>query len=404
MRTRHGASLRTPTIMNHNWEYKRLGDVCSFIGGGTPSKSNSSYYCGTIPWATVRDMTKFELSSTELSISEKAVAESATKILPKGMIIISTHVGLGKICLLMQDTAINQDLKGISFLFNEINKYFFSYWYRSIANYIISNGKGATVKGVTLDFMKSLPIPTPSMQIQEKIVSELDKINELIEVKRSQLKDLDALAQSLFYETFGDPIDNPMRWNVGILSDHADFKNGLNFTPSDNGNKVKCLGVGDFKANRYIKAENLSEFSIVESISEDYLLTKGDIIFVRSNGNKALIGRSIMYVSNDSPATFSGFCIRCRYNSDILSPLFLSYYLSSRTVREYITSQGRGCNISNLNQKILSSIPLMLPPLSLQNQFASKIEAIEAQKKLVEASIADLETLFASRMDYWFND
>lgn len=244
----------------------------------------------------------------------------------------------------------------------------------------------------------------PPIIRQTEIVSELDKINELIALKRNQLKDHDALAQSLFYEAFGEPIDNPMRWDVGMLSDYATFKNGLNFTPSDNGNKVKCLGVGDFKSNRYVKAENLPEISLVESISEDYLLTRGDIILVRSNGNKALIGRSIMYISDGSSATFSGFCIRCRYNRDILSPLFLSYYLSSKTVREYITSRGRGCNISNLNQKILSSIPLMLPPLSLQNQFAAKIETIEEQKTLVEASIADLETLLASRMDYWFND
>ena len=71
---------------------------------------------------------------------------------------------------------------------------------------------------------------------------------------------------------------------------------------------------------------------------------------------------------------------------------------------EYITSQGRGCNISNLNQKILSGIPLILPPIQLQNEFASKVEAIEEQKKLIESSIADFETLLASRMDYWFND
>lgn len=266
------------------------------------------------------------------------------------------------------------------------------------------HNKATTIPSLVKNDLLKINMPVPPIDIQERIVSELDKLNELIEIKHSQLKDLDALAQSLFYETFGDPIENPMRWDVGVLSDYAVFKNGLNFTPTDNGNKIKCLGVGDFKTNRYIKADNLPEISIVESIPEDYLLKKNDLILVRSNGNKALIGRSIMYVSNDSCATFSGFCIRCRYNREILSPLFLSYYLSSRAVREYITSQGRGCNISNLNQKILSSIPLMLPPLSLQNQFASKIEAIEAQKKRVEASIADLETLLASRMDYWFND
>ena len=83
--------------MKHNWEYKRLGDLCDFIGGGTPSKSNEDYYNGNIPWATVRDMLSFKLSDTELHITPDAVNNSATNILPKGMIIISTHVGLGQI-------------------------------------------------------------------------------------------------------------------------------------------------------------------------------------------------------------------------------------------------------------------------------------------------------------------
>lgn len=251
---------------------------------------------------------------------------------------------------------------------------------------------------------KEFTYPCPSLDFQHTIVSELDKLNELIEIKRKQLKDLDTLAQSLFYETFGDPLENPKRWNVGMLSEYATFKNGLNFTPTDNGNKIKCLGVGDFKSNRFIKSENLSEINIVEPISEEYLLKDGDIILVRSNGNKALIGRSIMFISDGLATTFSGFCIRCRYNREVLVPMFLSYYLSCGAVREFITSQGRGCNISNLNQKILSGIPLILPPIQLQNEFAAKIEAIEEQKKLIESSIADLETLLASRMDYWFND
>lgn len=385
--------------MNHNWEYKRLGDVCSFIGGGTPSKSNSSYYCGTIPWATVRDMTKFELSSTELSISEKAVAESATKILPKGMIIISTHVGLGKICLLMQDTAINQDLKGISFLFNEINKYFFSYWYRNIANYIISNGKGATVKGVTLDFMKSLPIPTPSMQIQEKIVSELDKINELIEIKRSQLKDLDALAQSLFYETFGDPIENPKGWKLSTIGDVASVQTGA--TPSRD---IEEYFNGDIPWVKTTEVQNCDIFETDEHISPDAL----------NNSNCKLFPINTIIVAMYGQGKTRGQIARLRIEActnqacaailpcSEIHPLFLYAFL--RSSYEALRDIAVGCNQKNLNLSLVKNYTIFLPPLSLQEQFAARIEAIEAQKKLVEASIADLETLFASRMDYWFND
>lgn len=371
--------------MNQGWEIRPLQDICNKASSNLMQKNIDSEN-GMYP--------VFGASGIAGYIDYYVQAKDYIGIIKDGS-------GVGRVNIYPKESSLlgtlqyiipneNMDLRYVAYALKSMN----------LTKYV----SGAAIPHIYFRDYGKEKIAVPSIKAQGRIADELDKLNELIEIKRSQLKDLDALAQSLFYETFGDPIENPMRWDVGVLSDYAVFKNGLNFTPTDNGNKFKCLGVSDFKTNRYIKTENLSEINIVESVPEDYLLKKYDLILVRSNGNKALIGRSIMYVSNDSSATFSGFCIRCRYNREILSPLFLSYYLSSRAVREYITSQGRGCNISNLNQKILSSIPLMLPPLSLQNQFASKIEAIEAQKKRVEASIADLETLLASRMDYWFND
>ena len=90
-----------------------MGDVCKIIGGGTPSKKNKKFYEGEIPWASVRDMSQDNLSSTEFCITEEAVKSSSTNVIPEGNIIIATRVGLGKVCILSQNTAINQDLKGI---------------------------------------------------------------------------------------------------------------------------------------------------------------------------------------------------------------------------------------------------------------------------------------------------
>lgn len=268
----------------------------------------------------------------------------------------------------------------------------------------IDASTGIAQLNLSTEWLKEYKILLPPFSCQKKIVDELDRINELIEVKRSQLADLDLLAQSLFYEMFGDPIENPKGWNLYNLGDCVEFKNGLNFTPSDSGNEIKCLGVGNFKSNRYISDESLDSINIVELVSKDYLLEDGDIVFVRSNGNKALIGRSILYTSKGADVTFSGFCIRCRYSKEKYNPLYMAYLLSSKTIRHYMTSQGKGCNISNINQKILSVMPFIVPPIELQNQFAAKIKMIEEQKKYIESSVTDLQTLLASRMDYWFND
>jgi type I restriction enzyme S subunit len=96
-----------------DWEEKRLGEVCNIIGGGTPSKKNDEFYIGNIPWATVRDMKTDKIKDTEFKITSKAVLNSSTNIIPKGNVIIATRVGLGKICIIESNIAINQDLKGI---------------------------------------------------------------------------------------------------------------------------------------------------------------------------------------------------------------------------------------------------------------------------------------------------
>lgn len=396
--------------MNHGWEKKRLGDICIYQRGLTYSKDDEvNKSSKSVLRANNIDLETYTLIFDDLKYLRDDFFIDPKYLLSKDSILICMSSGskshLGKVAFVEKD--YNYAFGGFMGLITPKTNARFLYLFMTspfFRSHLQKITNGININNLKFSTLQDLFVPLPTAKKQSKIVKELDSITELIEIKRNQLKDLDTLAQSLFYETFGDPLENSKQWKVGTLSEYATFKNGLNFTPTDNGNKIKCLGVGDFKSNRFIKSENLSKINIVEPISEEYLLKDGDIILVRSNGNKALIGRSIMFISDGLATTFSGFCIRCRYNREVLVPIFLSYYLSCGAVREFITSQGRGCNISNLNQKILSGIPLILPPIQLQNEFAAKIEAIEEQKKLIESSIADLETLLASRMDYWFND
>ncbi len=385
--------------MKHNWEYKRLGNVCDFIGGGTPSKSNEDYYNGNIPWATVRDMLSFKLLDTELHITSDALNNSATNILPKGMIIISTHVGLGKICELMQETAINQDLKGISFFDNSVDKYFFVYWYRSIASYIISKGRGATVKGVTLDFMRSLQIPVPPMEVQEQIVAELDKINEIIEDCQELLRNLDGLAQSLFYDFFGDPVTNPKGWETKPLRDIVKGKltygSGASGVPFDG--SCRYIRITDIDDDGNLKPEIASSPSVLD---DKYLLEEGDVLFARSG---ATVGKSFLYHSTIGKAIYAGYLIKASSNPNYIISRFLYAVTKTAYYREYIKRSIRGAAQPNVNAALYGAFIIPVPPIKLQKQFVARIEQIEAQKKTVEETIANLQVLLDSRMDYWFN-
>lgn len=281
--------------------------------------------------------------------------------------------------------------------------------YQSYLNYNIISlnddiyhlGKGAAQRNLDVKSFKKLTIAIPPQSTQLAIVSELDKINELIRLKKEQLKDFDNLAQSLFYEMFGDPVENEKGWEVKKLGEIGEFKNGLNFSKDENGHSIKFLGVSDFQNKKSIASDQLAYISLSERVQEDYLLKTDDIVFVRSNGKKELIGRSVkMYITE--PTTYSGFCIRCRITDEKVDKDYIAILLKTPIIRQFMTNSGRGCNISNLNQKVLNSIPTILPPLSLQRLFAQRIEQIEREKSEVQKSIQNLETLQASRMQYWF--
>ena len=193
--------------LQQGWDQKTLDEVCKVIGGGTPSKKKARYYGGEIPWATVRDMREELLFSTEHCITKEGLNNSSAKVIPSGEVIIATRVGLGKACLLQQDTAINQDLRGIIPKSGiELNRSYLLYWFRSISSKIIGAGTGATVQGVKLPFIQSLEIPLPPLEEQKRIVDVLDgikaNVSKLSEEYLQHVNDINNLRQSLLQKAF----------------------------------------------------------------------------------------------------------------------------------------------------------------------------------------------------------
>ena len=153
----------------------------------------------------------------------------------------------------------------------------------------------------------------------------------------------------------------------------------MNFHYDDCGVEINCLGVGNFKDLSVIeKTEYLPRVSLNEMPSEEYLLKNGDIVFVRSNGNKALVGRSVAVYPGDITTTFSGFCIRYRKYDDTVTIPYLLRVLKADSVRRKMV--GRGANIQNLNQQILGTLVIPVPPMELQNEFSDFVSQVDKSK------------------------
>src|SRR5690606_12254266 len=155
------------------WEVKKLGEVIdTIIGGGTPSRTNSDFWGGDIPWMTVKDFTTFDPNETQEYITIEGLKNSATRIVPAGSLIIATRIALGKIVRYQVDVAINQDLKTIE-LKSIIDNDFFIYKYRSMADKIIEKGSGSTVLGLSIEDLKGFEISFPSLSEQTRIATIL---------------------------------------------------------------------------------------------------------------------------------------------------------------------------------------------------------------------------------------
>ena len=295
------------------------------------------------------------------------------------------------------DTPFFLGADGVKLLKSKVDNADYKYLYYCLQSIAIPN----TGYNRHFKWLKEAQIPLPPLDEQHRIAAVLDKVSDLIAKRHQQLDKLDELVKVRFVEMFGDPVSNPYHWNKKGLLQLGDCKNGMNFHTNDIGVDIHCLGVGDFKNLSYIAdTSKLPTISLTDMPSDEYMLKDGDIVFVRSNGNKALVGRSLVVYPATIPTTFSGFCIRFRLHSNEIKTDYLLQVLKTDSIRKKMA--GRGANIQNLNQKILGELQIPVPPLDLQNQFAVFIEQTEKTKITISRSLDKLETLKKALMQEYF--
>ena len=171
--------------------------------------------------------------------------------------------------------------------------------------------QGVAQLNLSLKDINEISIPLPNMEKQIELAEMFGKVANVLTKRNKEINSLDYLIKARFVELFGDPVINEKGWKTKFLLDMGNCKNGMNFHYDDCGVEINCLGVGDFKDLSVIdNTGHLPTVSLNEMPSEEYLLKDDDIVFVRSNGNKALVGRSVAVYPGDVITTFSGFCIR----------------------------------------------------------------------------------------------
>ena len=266
-------------------------------------------------------------------------------------------------------------------------------------NYLISRTSGINYPAVKEDDIKNYSLFVPSISEQSRIVEELDLLSNIIEKKRQQLSELDNLAQSIFYDMFGDPVTNEKGWKVKKLGDISYIGLGFTHTPEYVDEGVPFLSVKDISKGE-ICWDNIKHVSKEEydSAPKGAKPKKGDIMFCRVG----TMGKPVIVKTDQPFCTFVSVGYIHLLNDNVIN-VYVKYWMLSYAFELQVESNVKGLAIKNLNTGWLKTFDIQIPPLPLQQLFAKKIEAIEKQKALIKQSIAETEELFNSRMDYYFS-
>lgn len=384
------------------WESVRLGDVIRVTSGGTPKRDVKEYYeNGTIAWAKTGDLKSRYLFQTEEKITEQGVKCSSAKVFPTGTVLVAMYGATIGACSILKVPASTNQACAALLPAKNISENYLYYYFAYNKDLLISLGVGGAQPNISGNVIKNLVLPLPPLSIQQRIADALDKAFALIEMRKAQIEKLDLLIKSQFIEMFGDPVTNPKGWETLPLAETGTFKNGINFGSNESGASLYCLGVGDFGDKMTIdNTERLSRIFLDKKPSEEHLLKDGDVVFVRSNGNKELVGRCVAVYPGNHETTFSGFCIRYRKTLDSLLVEYLLQVLKASSTRYKMI--GRGVNIQNLNQQLLSQLVIPIPPILLQQEFASTTRKIVEMKRQIEESLKASESFYNSLMKKCF--
>ena len=391
----------------NNWTYKKLGEVASIKSGYTPSSSDLMD-CGNIPYFKVGDMNNVG-NEKYLQYSSSYVNDTF-KSFPKGSIVFPKNgaaIATNKKRILKQLSVVDLNT-AVLIPTQKENVEFLYYWISNIDFRDIT--RRGTVPTLDTKTLMKLDVPHPPLAEQERIVAELDLLSSIIEKKKVQLNELDQLAQSIFYDMFGDPITNEKGWEMDFLSNVCetvtDFVAAGSF--ADLRKNVEYIDVPDYaQLIRTVDLKNgflKKAFVYVNKHAFDYLwrvnLDRDAIVLPNVGvncGEVYYVTPSLLPYDNNVLGPNAILVRSNRENHIYLSFFFRSQYFNSQ-IKQITNAVGQ----PKFNKTELKKLYVILPPLPLQQEFASKIEAIERQKSLIQQSIVETQTLFDSRMDHWF--
>lgn len=388
----------------------KLGEICAFQSGGTPSKNKPEYFGGEIPWISTTALNGGKINEADAVawITPKAIRESAAKIVPANSIMVGTRVGIGKVAINTVEMSTSQDV--ISLIGIDKDKWYKPYLCKlllSKKDYFNSQARGATIKGIKIDVVANIDVPEIDYATQRKVAATLNKIDTLIVLRKQQLEKLDELIKARFVEMFGDSVANTKNFPsttletvMTVFPQNGLYKPQTDYVQDDTG--IPILRIDAFYNGKVTNWNTLKRLICSETEIDRYLLKENDIVINRVNSIEYL-GKCAHIVGLKEKTVFESNMMRFHMDEKKVNAVYVTEVLCTEDIyRQILRRAKKSVNQASINQEDVKSLEILVPPLSLQNQFAAFVERVDQQKQTVQQSLEKLELMKKALMQEYF--
>ena len=376
----------------------KLGEICAFQSGGTPSKNKPEYFGGEIPWISTTALNGDKINEADAVtwITPKAIRESAAKIVPANSIMVGTRVGIGKVAINTVEMSTSQDV--ISLIGIDKDKWYKPYLCKlllSKKDYFNSQARGATIKGIKIDVVANIDVPEIDYATQRKVAATLNKIDTLIVLRKQQLEKLDELVKARFVEMFGERSsirpqklkEVTRRVKVGFVGTCEKYYTDNTGVPMLRTTNITSHGI-DLKDLKYV-TRTFHEKNLKSRVH------KGDLLIARHGSN----GQANVYCGDEAQC-LNAIIIEPDHN--ITNPILLENLINSRSVKRQIEKELVGSTQHVLNTTTLANVEVKIPAIKEQQVFAAFVERVDQQKQTVQQSLEKLELMKKALMQEYF--
>ena len=363
----------------------KLGDICEIVSGSTPKTSIEEYWDGDIKWITPAEINDdtYIVTDSVRKITDLGAKKTGLSPFPEGTVILSSRAPIGKVAIAGCAMCCNQGFKNLICSEKILNKYL--YWFlKGNTSFLNSLGRGATFKEISKSIVSQIEINVPDIEYQKEAADILEKVSEVIYLRKQELSALDNLIKARFVEMFGDPIQNPKGWDMQLIEEVvANEKNALKAGPFGSALKKEYYVASGYKIygqEQVISGDcTFGDYYIDEErykSLENCAVQAGDVLI----SLVGTYGKLLIMPEVFEPGIINPRLMKITFDKEKINPYYFKFFFQSESLKRALSENTHGGTMDILNLGIVRKIAMPLPPLKLQNEFANFVNQVDKSK------------------------